>query len=479
MPLSPHCQAVLLLTLSFGRSVEQVERPLSTAEWAKFAEWLRDHEIDPAQLLGANISNLLNHWKHPKIPLSRLEWLLGRGMALGIAVERWERAGLWVLTRSHREYPVRLKSKLHIGSPAVLIGCGNKKLLDQGGVAVVGSRNVHEDGLSYTRNLAKAVAEYGKSIISGGARGVDRMAMEATLEADGTCVGVLADSLLKTSASARFRNYIIGNSLVLVTPFNPEAGFNVGNAMARNRYIYCLSDCAVVIDSARNQGGTWTGAIENLKHGWVPLFAKQSEDQSSGNTALLEMGANQSTLNVQELYTVVPDHDNTQSIPDVKTERNSASELYKCFLSLVRDMLADRELEPKEIADKLNIAKGQVTKWLNIAVKEGHIAKQRSLVKFGIENLPLLDERNERGAGFEYKQSISELTSKRNPESELFECFLSILRDMLADKELKTDEVADQLCLAKGQTQNWLNKATKDGYIVKQVRYGKSPRQTS
>ena len=475
MPLSPHCQAVLLLTLSFGRSVEQVERPLSTGEWAKFAEWLRDHEIDPAQLLSENISNLLNRWKHPKISLSRLERLLSRGMALGIAVERWERAGLWVLTRSHREYPVRLKSKLGIGSPAVLIGSGNKKLLNLGGVAVVGSRNVHEDGLSYTRNLAKAVSEYGKSIISGGARGVDRMAMETTLEADGTCVGVLADSLLKTSASARFRKHIIGNSLVLVTPFNPEAGFNVGNAMARNRYIYCLSDCAVVIDSTRDKGGTWAGATENLQRSWVPLFAKLSEDQGSGNTALLEMGASQATLNVQELYTLVPEFDVTQLISDQKTESDPASELFECFVSLIIPLLADKELEASEVADILNLAKGQTTKWLNKAAKEGHISKEESPVRFGQNNLPLIDEAKERATEFENAQSIPEVTNKKSPASELFECFLSTLGNMLADKELKTDEVADILNLAKGQTQNWLNKATKDGYIVKQVRFRNSP----
>ena len=37
---------------------------------------------------------------------------------------------------------------------------------------------------------------------------------------------------------------------MLVSPFYPEAGFNAGNAMGRNRYIYTLADQALVIDSA-------------------------------------------------------------------------------------------------------------------------------------------------------------------------------------------------------------------------------------
>ena len=52
--------------------------------------------------------------------------------------------------------------------------------------------------------------------------------------------------------------------------------------MARNRYIYCLADTAIVISSTADKGGTWTGAIENLKAAWVPLWVKKTETQKSG-----------------------------------------------------------------------------------------------------------------------------------------------------------------------------------------------------
>jgi predicted Rossmann fold nucleotide-binding protein DprA/Smf involved in DNA uptake len=56
--------------------------------------------------------------------------------------------------------------------------------------------------------------------------------------------------------------------------------------MARNRYIYCLADAAVVMAA-----GTENGAAENLKHGWVPLWVKEHGDQNSGNAALVQQGA--------------------------------------------------------------------------------------------------------------------------------------------------------------------------------------------
>ena len=37
--------------------------------------------------------------------------------------------------------------------------------------------------------------------------------------------------------------------LVLISACDPKSGFNVGNAMQRNKYIYALSDAALVVNS--------------------------------------------------------------------------------------------------------------------------------------------------------------------------------------------------------------------------------------
>ena len=58
----------------------------------------------------------------------------------------------------------------------------------------------------------------------------------------------------------------------LVSPFEPSTGFSAGAAMARNKLIYALADVAVVVSSAVGEGGTWSGADEALKGGWVPVL---------------------------------------------------------------------------------------------------------------------------------------------------------------------------------------------------------------
>jgi predicted Rossmann fold nucleotide-binding protein DprA/Smf involved in DNA uptake len=226
---------MMLLTVSFGKSDSAGGKPLTNSEWARFAAWLKDHDLEPADLPKGDLGSLLAGWIDRTITVERVRSLVGRGAALGLALERWNRAGLWVLTRSDPEYPERLKRRLRAESPAVLFGCGNKSILSSDGLAIVGSRDAKEDDLAFAADLGRLAASQVFSVVSGGARGVDQSAMAGSLESEGTAIGVLADSLLRTATSSQYRKRIMSGDLVLVTPFNPEAGFNVGNAMSRNR----------------------------------------------------------------------------------------------------------------------------------------------------------------------------------------------------------------------------------------------------
>ena len=288
---SSQAQAMMLLTVSLGKPDNADEKPLSVREWSRLAAWLKEREIEPSDLLKGDVKSKLSGWMDRSVTLSRLEHLIGRGGTLGLALERWRRAGIWVIARPESEYPDRLKRRLQLASPPILFGCGNKALLDRGGIAVVGSRAAGREDIEFTEDLGKEVARQGLSIVSGGARGVDESAMLGALRSEGTAIGVLADSLLRSGTSERFRKYLLSGDLVLTTPFNPEAGFNVGNAMSRNRYIYGLADAAVVISSTPDKGGTWNGALEDLKAAWVPLWVKRTKNEKSGNPELVRRGA--------------------------------------------------------------------------------------------------------------------------------------------------------------------------------------------
>jgi len=427
LDIGANAQAVMLLTVSLGKSDKSGPKPLTTKEWARFAVWLKDHELKPSALLSGDVNTLLAGWMDKTVTTDRISGLLDRGGVLGLVLEKWRRAGLWVLTRSDSEYPERLKHRLRFDSPPVLFGCGNKKLLGRGGIAVVGSRDAATADVAFSENLGGSAAEQGYSIVSGGARGVDESAMFGALKNGGTAVGVLADSMLRAASSARYRKHLLAGDLVLVTPFNPEAGFNVGNAMARNRHIYCLADAAVVVSSTPNKGGTWNGAIDDLKAGWVPLWVKRTNTAGSGNSELVQKGANWFPDDLDSLSTLLTSpstgavqgggaelpllstqvtpvelsegvvgksktEDESVLHPIVEIEKVAAgqdnkpvktdADFYRLFLDRVIEVTDGRPMKADEIAASLELEKSQVNAWLKRGVADGEIKKLQRPVRY-------------------------------------------------------------------------------------------------
>ena len=178
--LSPNAQAILLLTapLVLGKSKRSV-RPLSLGEYRDLARHLRETGRQPADLLDpGTVRELTESW--PKLDLERIHRLLGRGFLLAQAVERWRARAIWIVTRADGDYPRRLKRRMREQAPPVLYGCGNRGVIDGGGLAVVGSRRVNNDLLRYTEGAGRLAAEANVNIVSGGARGVDQAAMRGS-----------------------------------------------------------------------------------------------------------------------------------------------------------------------------------------------------------------------------------------------------------------------------------------------------------
>ena len=402
MDLHAQTQAVLLLTAYLAKPTRDEPRPLAPMEWGRFARWLKGQGIAPEMLLRDDPGRLLAGWTDRSVTLERIHALLNRAGALGLAVEKWQRAGLWMLIRADADYPSRLKKHLQADSPPVLFGCGNRRLLDRGGIAVVGSRHAGPEDLAFTTRLGAEAAVQGLSVISGGARGVDETAMLGALAREGTAVGILADSLLRAATSARFRPSLLNGNLALISPFNPEAGFEVGNAMARNKYIYCLADAAIVIAADREQGGTWHGTVENLKHGWTPLWVKPHPDPASGNAELIRRGGRElpaescdlATLFVREATPVV-DRPLARvaepAPPALKLGETSTSavdamldnlDFYQLFLHRLRTLTAKTPTTDQELLTRLNIGKPQLRDWLKRAMEEGQVTKLSKPVRY-------------------------------------------------------------------------------------------------
>lgn len=290
--LSPNTQAILLLTapLIAGRGTSSSDL-LSPGEYKRLARHLREIQRQPADLVSPDAANLLRACQ-PSIDEARLQRLLGRGFLLSQVIERWQARAIWVVSRADAEYPRRLKVRLREDAPAVIYGCGDMTLLESGGLAVVGSRHVEDSLIDYTMAVGRLAARAGRTLISGGAKGIDQAAMRGALDAGGKVSGVLADSLEKMAMNREHRNLLLDGQLVLISPYDPSSGFNVGHAMQRNKLIYTLADASLVVSSDLNKGGTWAGAIEQLdKLRFVPVYVRSTGESSPGLEALRNKGA--------------------------------------------------------------------------------------------------------------------------------------------------------------------------------------------
>ena len=292
MDLTADSQVMLLLCSHLGLSRDDGPVPLTLREWNLLARKLLDSPVRaPGGLLGLSVDALQAYLSLPEDEAQRLTRLLSRGAGLAIELERLESLGIWVLTRADADYPRRLKQRLQHAAPAILFGAGERVLLGQPGLAVIGSRNVDDRGRACADFIGNACAREGLVLYSGGARGVDAISTSAALEARGTAVGVLAHSLETAIRGPDVRSKLMSGDLALITHYSPSAGFSVGAAMGRNKLIYALAEYALIIASDAGKGGTWAGATEALKARWAPVFVLDGPNVPEGNRRLLQKGA--------------------------------------------------------------------------------------------------------------------------------------------------------------------------------------------
>lgn len=420
--LSPDTQVTLLLCSRLGQLNETSLTPLNASEYAALCQWLHNGSMSLKQLFEPEIVD--QYAKISRLDPKRLHALLNRGGALALAVEDWSNKGIWIISPRDENYPRRLTERLSSKAPPLLYGVGDPRLLSNGGLAVVGSRDISERAILATRQIGRLCVQNRIQLISGGARGVDIESMQTVLEEGGHVIGFIADSLIKMSVNGKYRQGLKEQRLVLVTANDPKTPFSVGNAMARNKFVYCLSDWALVIASSYNEGGTWAGATENLKSKWVPLFVREDVDVPEGNYRLIERGGiafspeafshadrfmmvlKNSTVTVNkpsvmcDLSTPYPSAaespvnnkitENAIEYPHVisdqkkilreKTNRNE-KDLFSVVWPHIEKDLATPKTD-KELADCFHVELKQMRAWLSLAVEKGNVQKLSKPTRF-------------------------------------------------------------------------------------------------
>jgi predicted Rossmann fold nucleotide-binding protein DprA/Smf involved in DNA uptake len=276
--------AALLLT---QRLVETGAAPLKSSEYWQ----LVDAAGDPAVLLGKGPSDITADLGVDSDLAGRVATLLDAATLFTIRLDDAEQSGLHLVSSIDAEYPRTLRERLGPAAPPLLYTVGDVTLMETDLLGVVGSRDIAESGAEVAKGAARQAVTHGFGVVSGGAKGVDRQAMAACLEAGGHAVGVLADALTKMTRDVEIRRAVSDGRLCVCTPYKPTAGFSVANAMGRNKLIYALSAGTFVVSSDLEKGGTWAGATESLRRGFAPVVVWRGDGAGGGNEALEHNGA--------------------------------------------------------------------------------------------------------------------------------------------------------------------------------------------
>jgi DNA processing protein len=186
-------------------------------------------------------------------------------------------------------YPKSLKHNLKKNAPIVIYFKGNLQMLQSKSIAIVGARKCGKLSLDFTDTIARSAVGSNKVVVSGGAKGVDLRALEATLSNGGKTIMVLPQGLLTYKSKTYYKSIVSGDLLILST-YHPKAGWSTGLAMARNKTVYALSDQIFVAESS-SKGGTWEGVNTGLKDG-RPIYVRvPSHEEKNANHQLIELGA--------------------------------------------------------------------------------------------------------------------------------------------------------------------------------------------
>ena len=253
---------------------------------------IHEHKLSWADFFALEKQQLLKIFAFNARELTDIETAKNDLPRLAFIAEQLQNEGFQLIPINSPDYPVILKENLKTkSSPNILYIKGRKGILQENAVAIVGSRNAGDTALRFTDTIARKCASEEKVIVSGFAKGVDKQALDSAIAANGKSIIVLPQGILTyRSGLKQYYEQIVNGKVLVLSTFFPQAGWDVGFAMARNVYIYGLANEIYVAESD-TKGGTWEGAMEGLKRHRSIYVRLPEANEKNANLKLLEFGA--------------------------------------------------------------------------------------------------------------------------------------------------------------------------------------------
>jgi len=160
-----------------------------------------------------------------------------------------------IITIRNKEYPDKLR--VIYDPPVVLYVKGNKNILNEKAIAIIGCRACTKYGENISKKLAYNLSLNNINVISGLARGIDSFAHQGSLTAKGKTIAVVGCGLDRVYPQENLTlfNQIIKNNGAIVSEYIIGTKPLARNFPRRNRIISGLSNGVIVVE-AREKSGT-------------------------------------------------------------------------------------------------------------------------------------------------------------------------------------------------------------------------------
>ena len=200
-----------------------------------------------------------------------------------------EQKGIGILTLHDRTYPNQLRNTAD--APVVLYYKGKLPDWDaQPVIGIVGTRKASAYGMSTAAVFGKQIAACGALVVSGGAAGIDTMAMKGALEAGKPVVAVLGCGVdVVFPSQNRFLFQQVTEDGCLLSEYPPRTKGLAWHFPERNRIITGISNGLLVVE-APERSGALISAKWALDQG-REVFAVPGNvgvDSCAGSNALLQ-----------------------------------------------------------------------------------------------------------------------------------------------------------------------------------------------
>jgi DNA processing protein len=206
-------------------------------------------------------------------------------------IQRARAAGIKMIPFSDAAYPASLR--VIADPPPLLYVKGELRDNDSKAIAIVGSRSASDYGRRIARDLARGLASFGFTVVSGMARGIDGMAHESALQAGGRTLAVLGSGVDRAYPPEHEMLYRrISDSGAVISELPMGARPIAFNFPARNRLISGLSLGVVVVEATEKSGSLITASLAAEQGREV--FAVPGEagaSRSRGSHRLIRQGA--------------------------------------------------------------------------------------------------------------------------------------------------------------------------------------------